>query len=270
MKLNHIRMNLSLRKHQLEIISLTDIGKRRESNEDSVASLVINFQNFNKELSCGILVVADGMGGLEMGEIASNLASKKFIEESVHNILYSSENNEKINFAEILLKSVESANKEVWKLSEGKIKPIGTTLVGAILIENHIYIVNVGDSRAYLVKPHKTITQLTEDHTVVQEMLEAKIITKEKAKDHPRRNILTKALGLAKEVTPDIIEVEMKDLTLLLCSDGLYSMVNEDEIVMTINGNIYNSAERLISLANRYGGLDNISIALAQVKTPLN
>lgn len=140
---------------------------------------------------------------------------------------------------------------------------LGTTLVGAIIINNRVFITNVGDSRAYLITPHKAITQITKDHSAVQEMLDAKIITKEQAKNHPRRNIITKALGLEKEITPDIFEADIKDKTLLLCSDGLYSMVDEQEIVKTINGNIYESAETLISLANKHGGLDNISVALA-------
>lgn len=250
----------------LNIFSKTDIGKKRENNEDSVISIVIHSQSFNKELNCGILVVADGIGGHEMGEVASGIASKKFIEEAVQSILLASEKSGKINFSEILLKSVKFANNKVFKLSEGKTNPAGTTLVGAIVVENHIYIVNVGDSRAYLVKPHETITQITKDHSAVQELLDNKIITKEQAKNHPRRNILTKALGLAKEVIPDIYEEEMKDRTLLLCSDGLYSMVDEDEIAKTINGNIYDSAEELISLANKYGGLDNISVAMACIE----
>ena len=123
---------------------------------------------------------------------------------------------------------------------------------------------NVGDSRAYLVKPQKTITQITKDHTAVQAMLDSKIITKEQAKNHPRRNIITKAMGLATKVAPDIYEEEMEDRTLLLCSDGLYNMVEESEITKTVSGNLYSSAVSLISLANEHGGLDNISIVLAQ------
>jgi protein phosphatase len=250
----------------LNIFSKTDIGKKRENNEDSVISIVMHSQSFSKELNYGILVVADGMGGREMGEVASDIASKKFIEKTVQSILLASEKSRKINFSHILLRSVKFANNEVFKLLEGKTKPAGTTLVGAIIVDNHIYIVNVGDSRAYLVKPNETITQITKDHSAVQELLDNKIITKEQAKNHPRRNILTKAIGLAKEVIPDIYEEEMKDRTLLLCSDGLYSMVDEDEIAKTISGNIYDGAEELISLANKYGGLDNISVAMARIE----
>lgn len=256
-------MNYSHKKNQLAIYSLTDTGKRRENNEDSVASLVVNFQSFNKELTFGILVVADGIGGRELGEVASDIAAKKFIIETVNNTLISSVRNEKVNFSEILLKSIEVVNSEIWKLSEGKIKPIGTTLVGAIIVDNNFYIVNVGDSRAYLINPQKSITQITKDHTVVQEMIDAKIITKEQAKNHPKRNNLTRALGLSQDVKPDIFEEDIKNKILLLCSDGLYNMVDDDEIIKTIIRNLYNSAVELISAANQHGGLDNISVALA-------
>jgi PPM family protein phosphatase len=249
--------------HHITLFAETHIGKERETNEDSVASLLINSQSFNKELNCGILVVADGMGGHKMGEIASDIASKKFIEETVQNILLVSKKDRKIDFSEIIVKSIDAANKEVWNLSKGIGDSAGTTIVGAIIVNNHIFIANVGDSRAYLVTPHKSINQITKDHSAVQEMLDAKIITKDQAKNHPRKNILTKALGLEKDVTPDVFEVDMKDKTLLLCSDGLYNMVDELDIAKIINGNIYDSAEDLISLANKHGGLDNISVALA-------
>ena len=141
---------------------------------------------------------------------------------------------------------------------------IGTTLVGAIIVDNHIYIVNVGDSRAYLIKPNKSIRQITKDHSAVQEMLDNNVITKEQAKNHPRRNILTKALGLSETVSPDIYEQYMGGETLMLCSDGLYGMLDEKEITKTVNGNIYKTADDLISLANKHGGIDNISVAIAR------
>ncbi len=249
----------------LSIFAETDIGKERKTNEDSVASLILTAKSFKKSFDCGILVVADGMGGHDFGEVASGIASKKFIEDTIQNILFFSEKNEKIDFSKILLHSIKAANKEVWKLSKYQTKQIGTTLVGAVIVDNNVFIVNVGDSRAYLVIPQKSIKQITKDHSVVQEMIDANVITKEQAKIHPRRNIITKALGLSEEITPDIFEVEINNQTLLLCSDGLHGMINEDEIVKTVNGSIYNSVEDLIMLANKHGGHDNISVALARI-----
>jgi PPM family protein phosphatase len=251
---------------KISISAETDIGKERSSNEDCAASLQINVHSFNKELNCGIIVIADGMGGHDCGEVASELASKKFLEVIVQNLYFSSKNGKNVDFNDILIKSVESANSEVWKISRNYNNRIGTTLVGAILIENRVYIVNVGDSRAYLINPKKSICQITKDHTVVQEMVDANMITTEQAKIHPRRNIITKALGLSEHVVPDLFEREINDQTLLLCSDGLYGMVEDDEIKKAVNGNIFKITEKLINLANIHGGHDNISVAIAKIR----
>lgn len=250
--------------HPLTLFAKTDKGKERLSNEDSIGTIAIRTHSFINELNCGILVVADGMGGHKKGEIASDIASKKFIKEVVQSILHASESNENISFRDILIKSIKTANSEVLKLSERESNPVGTTIVGAIVFDNHIFIANVGDSRAYLITPKKSIVQLTKDHSAVQEMLEANTISKEQAKNHPRRNILTKALGLANEISPDIFESDLMGKTLLLCTDGLYNMIDEKEILKAINKNIFDSAEALISLANKHGGSDNISVALAK------
>ena len=248
----------------ITLYSKTDIGKKRITNEDSVASLMLNSQSFRNEYHYGILAVADGMGGHDLGEVASEIATKRFIEEVTENIFHYRISNEKIKFQEILVKAVNVANKEVWAISEKQPDRIGTTLVGAIIVDKHIYIVNVGDSRAYLIKPNESIKQLTKDHSAVQEMLDAKIITEEQAKNHPRRNVITRALGLSETIEVDIFEQALTDETLVLCSDGLYDMLDENEIKTTVNGSIYKSTDDLISLANKHGGTDNISIAMAR------
>lgn len=241
----------------------TDVGKIRRNNEDSVASLVINYQSFGMELSYAVIAVADGMGGHEMGEVASKIASEKFIETVTGNIYSSWHNSEKIKFREILINAVEAANNEVWKISVNHKHRIGTTLVGAILSGNYISIANVGDSRAYLVDPAKTITQITKDHTAVQEMVDAGIITREEALNHPRKSILTRSLGTTPVIKPDIFELNMKENILLLCSDGLYGMIDDIDICNTVERDIFKSADTFISLANIKGGIDNISVALA-------
>ena len=252
--------------HPITLVAKTDIGQKRETNEDNV-DLVIDPESFNRKLNCKILVVADGMGGHEKGEVASKIAVEKFIETIKESILHLSQETKNINFEEILIKAVDVANSEVWKISEQNPNRIGTTLVGAVIVDNQIFIANVGDSRAYLVSPKKSIHQITKDHSAVQEMFDAKIITKEQMRNHPRSNIITKALGLEKDVTPDIFHEDLKkDNVLLLCSDGLYNMVDDLEITNTINGNINKSAEKLIALANKHGGIDNISVALATSK----
>ena len=249
----------------ITLVTKTDIGKEININEDTVDSLVINPQSLKTELNYSILVVADGMGGHEKGEVASEIASKKFIETIKENIRHSSQETKNINFEEILAKAVEVANSEVWKMSQQNPGQIGTTLVGAIIVDSEIFIANVGDSRAYLVTPKKSIHQITKDHSAVQEMFDAKMITKEQMRNHPRKNIITKALGLEENVAPDIFHEDLKkDNVLLLCSDGLYGMIDDEEIISTMNGNIYKSADALITLANKHGGIDNISVAMAK------
>lgn len=251
----------------IALYTQTNVGKERDHNEDSVASLIVSSNSSKKEFDCGILVVADGMGGHEMGEVASDIAAKTFVQVTLHNILHSSKDKNRIDFFDILGKSVIAANKEVMKLGENHSTRMGTTLVGAIILDNHLYVANVGDSRAYLVKPKKSLFQITKDHSAVQEMVDAKLITKEQARTHPRKNIVTKALGLDHDLRPDVFESTLDDGVLLLCSDGLSNMVDDDEIVKTINGSLSHSAEDLIELANRHGGLDNISVALASYQS---
>lgn len=248
----------------ISLYAKTDIGKERETNEDSVASLLMTSQSHRNILDYGIIVVADGMGGLEKGEVASEIATKKFIEVVTESIIYSTTDNGKINFSEILVKAIQEANKSVFAISGKYTDKTGTTLIGAIIVDRHYYIANVGDSRAYLIKPAKTILQITKDHSVVQEMLDNNVITKEQAIIHPRRNLLTKALGLSENIQPDIYEDVIKDELLLLCSDGLYGMLNENEISKNVKRNISKSIDNLIARANKNGGIDNISVAIAK------
>ena len=248
------------------LFSKTDVGKVRRNNEDSVASVVMDYQSFGLELNYAVLVVADGMGGHDMGEVASATASEKFIETITANIFESWHNSEKIKLRQILINAVEAANNEVWKISMHKPNRIGTTLVGAIISGNHISIANIGDSRAYLIHPGKSIRQITKDHTAVQEMVDAGMISREEAVNHPQKSILTRSLGTTPFVKADIFETNINDNILLLCSDGLYGMVNDSEICEKVESDIYESVGTLITLANNNGGSDNISVAMAMYR----
>ena len=247
----------------LILYAKTDIGKQRLINEDSVAFELLGTQNVKTESNYGILVVADGMGGHDKGEIASDVATKQFIKK-VREAMQKKSDKSDIEYKKILKSAVNAANKEVWKISKQEPNRIGTTLVAAIIVKDNVYIANVGDSRAYLVKPNKYIRQITKDHSAVQEMLDANIITKEQAKNHPRKNVITKAIGISEQIIPDIYEQKISNETLVLCTDGLYGMIEEDDIIKTVNNNIFKSIDALISLANKQGGQDNISIAIAK------
>lgn len=245
-----------------KIFSKTDIGNERSNNEDSIATLKINTVIRNEELEVSLLVVADGMGGFEFGEVASEIATKAFLNIITQSILNPFDKQPHLDFKKILLKSFEVANEMIFNISSKTPNRIGTTMVGAILSENHVYIANIGDSRAYLISPSKSIKQLTKDHSVVQEMIDANVITPEQAKIHPRRNILTQALGLEEKVKPDLFEVELNDNILLLCSDGLHGVLSDDLLIKSINSKLEKSSEKLISLALKHGSQDNISVAL--------
>jgi protein phosphatase len=249
--------------HPLILYTKTDIGKQRATNEDSVASLLLNTQNFKKKSSCGVLVVADGMGGHDKGEIASDVATKQFV-KTVTEVIFKISDKSSTEYRKILENAVNAANKEVWKISKQEPNRIGTTLLAAIIVNDIAYIANIGDSRAYLVRPHKHIQQITKDHSVVQEMLDAKMITRERVKNHPRRNVITRAIGLSEHVVPDIYEQKISNETLILCTDGLYGMIEEDDMVKIVNNNVFKSVDTLISLANKQGGQDNISVAIAK------
>lgn len=247
----------------LVLYTKTDIGKVRKNNEDSVASVMMNYQSFGMELNYAVLVVADGMGGHELGEVASATASEKFIETITESIFSSWHNSEKIKFREILLKAVEEANNEVWKISVHRPNRIGTTLTGAIISGNYVAVVSVGDSRAYLVIPSTSILQLTKDHTAVQEMVDAGMITRKAAKSHPQKNILTRSLGTTPFVKPDVFEANLQENILLICSDGLHGIIDDDEICNAISIDLVKTSDTLIDLANNSGGFDNVSVALA-------
>jgi PPM family protein phosphatase len=244
------------------IFSKTDIGNNRTNNEDSVATIKINTSVRNKELEFALLVVADGMGGLELGEVASDIAINTFMNVTTQHVFHLFKKKEQLNFKKILHESFEVANEMINKISNELPNKVGTTMVSAIISNNHVYIGNLGDSRAYFISPSKSIKQLTKDHSVVQEMVDAKVITPEQAKIHPRRNILTKALGLEKTIQPDLFEYELNDNILLLCSDGLHGVLSNDLLIKSTNFKLERSAEKLISLALKHGSQDNISVAL--------
>jgi serine/threonine protein phosphatase PrpC len=246
----------------MKIITKTDIGAKREHNEDFVVAITLDLKCEALSTSLAVLVLADGMGGYGHGEIASKIAAKTFI-KTLFDKDFVGEDIGSNYWEDILKSAVEKANQEVLDLSISKqMGKIGTTLLGAIVSNGRAFIVSVGDSRAYLIKPRKFIKQLTKDHTASQEMLEAGIITREQFKNHPRRNVLTRTVGLENFVNTDFFDIKIENEILLLCSDGLYNYVNDSDILLLINKNLKKSADSLIECANSRGGEDNISLIM--------
>ncbi len=232
---------------------LTDPGKVRERNEDSV---IIVTNGIGEILMC----VADGMGGHKDGEVASSIAvshiGKRFSEiSSIGN------KEDAINW---LQSTVSEANVEIFKYvsnhpeSEG----MGTTVVLAVITPTFLLFGNIGDSSGYVMKNGK-LHKITIDHTLVNLLVRSGELTEEEAKDHPRKNVLMKALGANTEVEMDIFKVELNIDGIMLCSDGLTNMLDDEQIAKVLNSDmtIDEKLQKLIYKCNNRGGTDNISIA---------
>lgn len=224
----------------------TDAGKR-EKNEDSL--LVRKLGEFY------ILAVADGLGGHAAGEVASKVALIE-VEEHLKKSL------SRENIKEAMRDAILKANSEIYRLSKEnpEYSGMGTTLVLAVVFENKAVIANAGDSRAYLIG--KDIRRITKDHSLVQELVDRKIITEQEAFNHPQKNVVTNAIGIEEDVRIDFYEVELEGF-LLLCSDGLSDFVRDEEIrdVVLNAEKPEDACERLVSIAKERGD-DNITVIL--------
>lgn len=234
----------------------TDIGIKRHTNQDDFA--VLNLPN-----GAVLAVVCDGMGGANAGNVASKKACEvivSFFERSFRKGLDSQ------GVTALLQSAVLSANIEIYGMAEknAELKGMGTTVVAAFVSDDFTIISHVGDSRAYLIGDE--ILQLTRDHSVVQSLIESGKLTPEEARVHPRRNVITRALGIEPEVLVDSDEYVLNSgQSLLLCSDGLSNFVNLEEIKEIFSENKENVAEALVNRANQNGGGDNIT-AVAVMK----
>ena len=235
---------------------LTDRGKVRAENQDSFALEYIESRE------CLAAVLCDGMGGANAGSIASALASKTFINYLVDRIMASRAKNPDVK--RHMLNACRKANDIVYSYScfDSGYTGMGTTLVGALVMNNNAVIANVGDSRAYLISKRK-ITQLTKDHSYVQVLVDKGIITPERAKHHPKRNVIMQALGSEDGVQCDIFTLKLgRGDRLLLCSDGLSNLLEDEMILQTALENKTPEAfcKKLIELALEAGANDNVTV----------
>lgn len=238
----------------LKSYAVTDIGHRRQINQDFVylsETPVGNLPN--------IFIVADGMGGHNAGEFASRYAVETIVEE----VKASFERNPTI----ILSKAINKANTYIrQKAGEDKaLMGMGTTIVIATCIGKYLEVANVGDSRLYLINDR--IEQVTIDHSLVEEMIQRGGIDRKSARNHPDKNIITRALGARNTIEADFfnLELEVGDIV-LLCSDGLTNMVEDEEIrkILKSGGSLKERAEALVRMANDNGGKDNISVIIIE------
>ena len=233
----------------MKAIFKSDIGKVRKINQDWAE--IRNFQ----DNSC-LVVVCDGIGGTSGGEVASKAAALEVCDYF--------EKNQKLEIKSRILESIKSANNKILQIakSDNKIPDLGTTCVVAFLKNNDLYVANVGDSRAYLISENK-IKQITNDHSVINELLMQGKITSDEAKIANNKNIITRALGSLNS-TPDFYEMNIKNNDkILICTDGLTNCLSNEEIYNILTKNSPEKAiEVLINNANQNGGTDNITAAL--------
>lgn len=227
----------------------TDVGNKRTFNEDSVG--------YYEEEDFGIFVIADGMGGHNAGEVASKIAIDTIIEYVINHKKDRSEE-------EILNEAILSANRKIYResLLNESCNGMGTTLVGAFVRGNNLTMVNIGDSRGYILKDGQLV-KVTKDHSLVQELLDNGTITNEEAKNHPNKNVITRALGTNPVVTADYYSLDIIGVSkILLCSDGLTNEVSEEDIFRVLQGYNGNQCMELINMSKKNGGRDNISIII--------
>lgn len=239
----------------MRIVAKTDKGHVRDSNQDAYA-----VGEFSDEVVWA--VVCDGMGGAAGGNIASALAVK-VISDKI-NASYREQMRDS-SIKNMLDSALNAANVEVFDMSESKheLKGMGTTVVCAIVKDGQAYIAHAGDSRAYILKNGK-IFQITTDHSIVQDLLDKGKITSEQALNHPNKNIITRAVGVDKNIEIDFDQIDLDDdTTLLLCTDGLSNYVSDSEILeLTSDKKHYAFADRLVNKANENGGGDNITVVV--------
>ncbi len=243
----------------IKVVRQTHVGLHREHNEDAVAS----------DLSIGLLLLADGMGGYKAGEVASEIAVLMIAAELTESML----NKPSLSAAKMLIEAVKRTNETIYQISqqEPQCAGMGTTLVVGIFSNNKLIVGHIGDSRMYRLRAGH-LTQLTEDHSLIQEQINAGLITPEQAAVSTKKNLVTRALGVEIEVKLGVqtLDVAVGDVY-LLCSDGLSDLVSDQymaQLLMAADGNIGDAAQKLIDAANDNGGTDNISVVIAQVKKP--
>lgn len=240
----------------MKVFAKSDVGKVREMNQD-------NFYISKPEDKIQLYIVADGMGGYKGGEIASKLAvesSKNYIKNNIDSVI----NQDRGEVLKLIRSSIEYANMVIFEKSKQitELENMGTTIDICLIMGNKVYIGHVGDSRVYR-KRNNFFRKLTTDHSYVQKLVSDGTITKEEAYNHPKKNMLIKALGCSSFVEPDVmVKGFLKDDILLMCSDGLTNMVKDDEIAEIINKNPEMACNNLISKAIENGGYDNVTAVI--------
>jgi protein phosphatase len=234
------------------------VGRRRSENEDFFQVWATEPGGPDRAADT-LVVVCDGMGGSNAGEVASHMAADTVVREFTTAL--------GDDPAAALTRAVQVANTEIWDLSRSRteLNGMGTTCTAVAVKRGRVLVAHVGDSRAYLVRGHRA-TQLTTDHSLVAQLVARNQLSPEEARHDPRRNVVTRSVGVGPDVEVDIVSLDeplQRGDTLVVCSDGLHGQVSDDEIASAAMGESLEAACRqLIELANERGGPDNITVAM--------
>lgn len=253
---------------KIEIVGLTDVGRKRSHNEDSIGS----------DNALGVAVLADGMGGYKAGEVASSIAVNILMEEMRAGLKRVSSKKVDVDsgFSPetlVIKRAIEKANETIYQTaqSQPQCQGMGTTAVVVAFYDDRLSIAHVGDSRLYRLRGD-AFEQVTSDHSLLQELIDKGFYTPEEAKRSLNKNLVTRAIGIETAVTPDLQEEIVKPGDIyLLCSDGLSDLVDNEtmQAVLTRHGaDLDAAARKLVALANEQGGKDNISVILARAIKP--
>jgi len=244
----------------MEFVAKTDVGLRRSNNEDSYFA-----KKYSDEVS--LYIVADGLGGYEGGEIASRLLTIKmsrYFEEHLNDDL----KDESI-VSDVLLTALDKINGEIYKMekSSPKYNGMGTTIVLVAVIYNKVYYLSVGDSRLYYISNDRnSIKQITEDDTYVNTLLKTNAIEQKDVENHPQKHVLTKAIGVFKDIKTELHALNETSGYLLLCTDGLTNMLDNEAILQVLQMKKFeNTANEYIKKANENGGVDNTTVVVIKL-----
>lgn len=260
--------NVQFDLQQLVSASGQSVGKQRELNEDSLFALTATLAGNSSSLPFGLYIIADGMGGHQYGEVASNAAIRTvagYIMRKFQPYLFSLKPTPP---EESLQEIMQAAVKEAQKIIQNEAPSSGTTLTAALVLGQQVTIAHVGDSRAYNIHPEGRTEVVTRDHSLVKRLEELGHISADEAENYPHRNVLYRALGQGEILEPDIFTVAFPQTGyLMLCSDGLWGVVAEQDMYRMIKDapNLQRACQNLVEAANSAGGPDNISVIIVQL-----
>jgi protein phosphatase len=270
MQVNAILNSQSIKYEMRQLVAAVgqSVGKQREHNEDSVLAITTTLSGSAESIPFGVYIVADGMGGHQFGEVASNAAVRIMggnIMKKFHSYLFNlPTQNLQDSLQELMEISISEAHQYVQREAPGS----GTTVTAALVLGQQVTIAHVGDSRAYAVFPDGRVDPLTRDHSLVKRLEELGHLSKDEAANFPHRNVLIRALGQGEALEADIFTIPFPQSgCLMICSDGLWGVISEKDIQRAVaeSPNLQRACQTMVDAANAAGGPDNITVVLAQM-----